>query len=160
VMVVITSHCNYRVCPHSVLSEMLERLGQAMSEVGKTILTALVTTIVGAVLALGFAFLTNGGVVQLLGGISVSQLSSGTTFQSDAKCGEHREAIMTTAKNSFCFLTDVSVRPGSATNKGLWDVCRIEVAGGQFVLTTEMLRTCNKPEEQPEISCKARCFVF
>ena len=120
-----------------------------MGEIWKTILTVVVTTIVGGLLTFGFAFLTNGGVIHALGGISASQLSGGTTYQSDAKCGEHREAIMTSAKNSFCFLTDVSVRPGSSTNKGLWDVCRIEMTGGQFILTTEMLRSCTKPEEVP-----------
>jgi hypothetical protein len=132
-----------------------------MGDVWKIILTVVVTTIVGALLAFAGAYISSGGVIHALGGITASQLSGGTTYQSGAKCEDHREAIMTMAKNSVCFLTDVSVRPAGAIMKDGWDVCRIAVeAGGHFVLTTEMYRSCTKPEEHPEISCKARCIEF
>jgi hypothetical protein len=134
--------------------------GQAMGEVWKIILTVAVTTIVGAVLAFAGNALSGGGVIRALGGVSASQLLGGTTYQVGINCHDHREAIMTIAKRGFCFLTDVSIRPGGAPNKDGWDVCKIvEGAGGRFVLVAEMYRTCPKPEEA-EISCKASCVEF
>jgi hypothetical protein len=133
-----------------------------MGDVWKTILTVVVTTITGALLALAGNGLSDGGVIRVLGGIAASELSNVRTFKIGSNCGEHREANMTIAKRSLCFLVDVSVKPGSATNKdGGWDVCRIQVgSGGQFVLTAEMYRSCTKPDEHPEISCTANCIEF
>jgi hypothetical protein len=136
-------------------------LGRAMGEIWKTILTVVVTTIVGALLTFAGAFIFNGDIIRALGGITASQLSGGTTYQSGAKCDDHREAIMTIAKNSFCFLMDISVRPTGAIIKEGWDVCRIELeSGGHYVLTTEIARSCTRPEDHPEISCKAKCIEF
>jgi len=121
-----------------------------MSDFWKTILTVVATAIVGALLTYAGNGLSDGGIIRLLGGISTSQLGGVRTFKAGANCQDHREADMTIAKKSLCFLTDVSIRPGSATNKDGWEVCRIGTgSGGQFVLTAEIYRTCNKSEEHP-----------
>jgi hypothetical protein len=131
-----------------------------MSEIGKIILTVVVTAIVGAILALVGSQISGGGIVRLVGGISTSQLGNASPFDIGANCPDHREATMTVAKNSFCYLTNVSIRPGSQTNKDGWEICRIEVKSDRFVLIAEMYRSCTKPEEHPEIACHAKCIEF
>ena len=129
-----------------------------------TIATVVVITIVTALLTLGGNFLSDGGVVRLLGGLSVSQFNHFDEFQVGTNCGDRREASMTNAKKSICFLNDISIRQGNliaAGNKGGWSVCKIEVAtSGLFVLISVMDGSCPKLPGVPEISCKAHCISF
>jgi hypothetical protein len=132
-----------------------------------TVITVAVTVIVTALLTLLGTFLLKGGAVRVLGGLAVSRVSESELYEAGTNCGDTRVAAMPTIKESFCFLTDVSVRQGNSIDKGDkdgWNVCKIEKGtgdkAGQFVLIAEMKGSCPRDPGLPEITCKARCIRF
>jgi hypothetical protein len=98
-------------------------------QVFNIILAVLVTTIVTALLTLAGTFLFQGAAIRALGGLAVSQVRQSELYEIGTNCGDKRVAAMSNSKQSFCFLTDISIRqPISTTgdNKGGWNVCNIE----------------------------------
>jgi hypothetical protein len=141
--------------------------GSATTGVWSTFVTVVVTVIVTAILTLFGTFVFKGGAIRALGGLAVSQVSKSELYEMGTNCGDTREAAMPNVKESFCFLTDISVRQGNSIAEGDkegWNICKIEKGKGdkaeQFVLIAEMKGTCPPKPGLPEITCKARCIRF
>jgi hypothetical protein len=113
---------------------------------------------------------SDGAIIRLLGGITVSQLANAEPpFQSHTNCGDRHESYMGDAKKIFCFLSDISIRVGNSidVDKNLngWDVCKIEegtgINKGRLMLIAQTDGICpSQPPRSPEITCKARCIRF
>jgi hypothetical protein len=117
-------------------------------------------SVVGAaILAWTGNFLSDGGIIRVLGGVSASQIINAEPVQAGTNCPDKRSAIIGDAKRSFCFFSDISIRQDNA---GGWDVCKLEVGtgenAGKLLLTAQMQD--GKCTPGAEISCKAKCIKF
>ena len=75
-------------------------------------ITAVITTIVGAGLAYVGAAFWKGGLINMLGGVSVSQITSAEDHSVPTYCGNKVPIFLGEAKKTFCALTDMSIRHG------------------------------------------------
>ena len=78
--------------------------------------------------------ISDGAIIRLLGGISVSQFTNAEPFQAHTNCGDRHESVMGKAEEIFCFISDISIRVGNSIdvelNRNGWDVCKIEEGKG------------------------------
>lgn len=103
-------------------------------------------------------FLSDGGIIRVLGGVSVSQITNAMPMETDAKCDSYKPIFLGEAKKTFCTLTDISTKDGNA---GGWNICKIEevTENGQTNLRL-VAGTVSGRCASGEISCKARCIKF
>jgi hypothetical protein len=134
---------------------------------GRSVVSTVIVAIVTAAAAYAGNFFSDGGLIRVLGGLSVKQLTEAEVLPNGFNCPDHREIGLGDVKKTFCVLTDVSIRQGNSIpgknkdKEGGWDVCRIEAGtgskSGQLVLVAEMQQECSPGAE---ITCKARCIKF
>jgi hypothetical protein len=125
------------------------------------------TVVLTTVLAFVGNYITNGGVVRLLGGLSVSQIADAQPIQAHTNCPDVSVVNIKGAPDkTFCFLTDVSIRQGNSItsdNVGGWSVCKIEPdsSGKSLQLVAQMDGKCSASSPKgPEITCKAKCISY
>lgn len=115
-------------------------------------------------------YVTDGGIVKALGGVSLSQIINAEPASAVTNCGNLIETYLGDPKKTFCVLSDISIRAGNSiarNNAGGWNVCKIEIAqgasryAGKLVLIAQMDGQCPlPPAPQPEIACWAKCIRF
>lgn len=129
------------------------------TDLGKRAITGLIGAAGAALIALAGNFFSDGGLIRLLGGVSVSQLTNMSPFEIGGACGVYRPINLGDARKTFCTLTDLSIREGN--NKG-WNACKLEegTENGKPILYLVSAMTNGTCTPGAEITCKARCVRF
>lgn len=119
-----------------------------------SVLGAISAVVVGVVVN----FLTAGGLIALLGGLTQADFANVAETSIKVRCQENFDKVRLGRKDlTFCALTDVSILDDQAD--GGWRVCRIDTdADGMRYLVADMHgATCSNPLTGG-VFCKAQCI--